>query len=84
MLRRVLLHPLDVSEYDQTARRLSELLQILAETGRETFFSYYAIHIDPRRKGDPRYLRAMCRDLSDQLDILQEWRGKLRNIRIVK
>ena len=84
VLQRVIGQPLDISDYYRTAIRLGALLDRLSRCGRDTIFSYYSPQIDPCRNGDARYFRAVCIDLSTQMDLLDRWRLRRRRLQRVK
>lgn len=84
MVHRILTRPVDVSEYYPAASRLSGLIQSLSQIGGETIFHYFYPHIEPGKNGDPRYFRAMCLDLSEQIQALDRWRVSHRNIRLIR
>ena len=72
---------IDIDEYFNIASRLARRL---GRMGAETiFFNYFHEQIDPRRYGNPRYLRAVCWDLSDQINALNKWRRTRRCLRLV-
>ncbi len=84
LLRRVVGGPLDISEYYRTAVELGSLLDRLSCPGGATIFAYFAPQVDPCRKGDVRYFRALCLDLSRQIDALDRWRLRRRRLTRVK
>ena len=83
-LQQIRCFSLDISEYHKTAKTLSELLKILCPVGRDSVFEYFRVHIDPRIKGDPRYFRAMCLDLEEQISLFEYWRRERRCLRRLK
>lgn len=84
MLHRILCASMDVSEYYPVATELSGLIRELSQNGDETIFQYYYPHIDPGQSGDPRYFRAMCLDLYEQMQELDSWRISHRHLRLVR
>jgi hypothetical protein len=84
MLQRVIVQPLDISEYYRTAVELCMLLELLSRPESDTIFSYYSPQVDPCRNGDVRYFRALCVDLSRQMDALDRWRFRRRRLQRVK
>jgi hypothetical protein len=84
LLDRILSEPLDVSEYYGTARRLAELVKCLNPANADTIFPYYLSNIDPNRNGDVRYFRYICRDLAQQLRMLDNRRIEKCKLRLVK
>lgn len=84
MLHRILCDSMDVSEYYPVATELAGWIRELAQVGDETIFQYYYPHIDPSQTGDPRYFRAMCLDLYEQMQELDSWRVSHRHLRLVR
>ena len=84
LVGKILSKPLDVSDYYQTARKLSGLLEKMTETGNGSIFYYYLKNIDPRQGGEARYFRADCLDLYEQLKIVNESRIHRRSMRVVQ
>lgn len=84
LLPRILYAPMDISEYFPVATELSGLIRELSQIGDETIFQYFYPHIDPGQTGDPRYLRAMCMDLYEQMQELERWRITHRHLRLVR
>jgi hypothetical protein len=73
---------IDIDEYYDVASRLSQRLD---QMGRETiFFNYFHEQIDPKHHGTARYFRPLCRDLSEQIEELNQWRKTRRCLRIVR
>lgn len=84
MLQRILCASMDVSEYFPVATELSGWIRELSQVGDETIFQYFYPHIDPSQTGDPRYFRAMCLDLYEQMQELDRWRFSHRHLRLVR
>lgn len=81
LLTHVVSNPVDISEYEDLAKTIADLLEMM---GRDTiFFHYFHENINPRKYGTPKFLRFFCRDLLDQLTELNKWRAKNRNIRSI-
>lgn len=76
--------PIDISQYYPFACKLTEMLKTLAQNNEETIFSYYIGHLDPRRNGDPRYFRAICLDLTQQIHEMERWRMQTHRLRRIK
>ena len=68
--RHVISSTIDISQYDQTAKKLARLLEVLMMDGSGSIFPYFHENIDPGRQGRPGYLRAMCIDLNYQMDCI--------------
>ncbi|WP_028323619.1 hypothetical protein [Desulfatirhabdium butyrativorans] len=76
--------PIDISQYYPFARKLTEMLNTLVQSHEETIFSYYIGHLDPGRHGDPRYFRAICLDLTQQIREMERWRMQRHRLRRIK
>lgn len=82
MINRIILEPVDIDEYYPLAERLAALL---ASMGPETIFTHYFLdNIDPARGCQARYLRFICQDLCQQIDILLHGRSKQRKLQLIK
>ena len=73
---------IDIEAYFETACRISRLLETMGPG--TVFYNYFYEQIDPRRSGDVRYFRSLCRDLREQIHALNRWRKKQREIRLVE
>ncbi len=81
IVNQVITHPVDIDEYYTVAVNLATLLE---KMGPDTIFDhYYLDNVDPRRVCQARYFRYICRDLNEQIDILNQWRKKQRKICVV-
>ena len=65
----------DISRYEQTARRLADNLGILVQAAPGSIFSYFLDHIDPRRSGTPGFFRTVCADLDEQIGHIEQFRA---------
>ncbi len=83
-LESVFSRSIDVSEYYPLARKLSEMLRELGRHHEESIFAYFGTHLDPQQAGDPRYFRAMCLDLIQQIQQIEQWRMQGRSLRRIK
>jgi hypothetical protein len=72
----------DIDEYYDLAAALSECLHQMG--GDTIFFNYFYEQIHPSRHGTARFFRALCRDLSEQIDALNRWRKTRRCLSLVK
>jgi hypothetical protein len=80
LLQQIIAEPIDIDEYHPLAARLALLLD---QMGPDTiFFLYYHENIDPTGKGRARHLRSVCRDLTAQIDELNQWRAEQRKIKL--
>ena len=76
--------PVDISEYHKTASALSTLLDIMICAGGGDIFMYFKEQLDPNLKGHARYFRFHCRELVDQIKLIDNVRFEQSNIRRVK
>lgn len=73
---------IDIEVYFDTACRISCLLETMGPG--TVFYNYFYEQIDPRKSGDVRYFRSLCRDLREQINALNHWRKKQRKIRLIE
>jgi hypothetical protein len=72
----------DIDEYFNLAVRLAKNLY---KMGSDTiFFKYFFEQIHPFHHGNARFLRPLCRDLSEQIEALNRWRKTRRCLSLVK
>ena len=78
----VVRQPVDIDEYYDTALRLATLME---KMGPNTMFEpYFLDNVDPRRNCQARYFRFICRDLNEQIKILNHWRKERLQLRVIK
>ncbi|MFW6011828.1 MAG: hypothetical protein ACOC8R_01965 [Desulfosalsimonas sp.] len=83
LLDEVLSGPVDVADYHRVAGEIVRLLEKLSASSSESLFAYYCNNIDPGRQGDTRYFKVICRDLRQQLKLIDQYRRQSRRIRIM-
>lgn len=83
LLDRILDRPVDVADYYRVAGEIVRLLEKLSASSSESLFAYYCSNIDPRKKGDARYFKVVCRDLSQQLKLVDQYRRQRHKLRII-
>ncbi len=81
--RHVISNTVDISRYDQIAGRLTRLLETLVKAAPESIFSYFKENIDPRKSGSPAFLRAVCRDLEEQIACIDRFGSDKEKRRII-
>ena len=81
MLNKVCETTIDIEAYFDTACRISVLLEQMGPG--TVFYNYFFEQINPRKRGDVRYFRMLCRDLREQIKTLNHWRKKRRQIRLL-
>ena len=84
MALEVISTPIDIGDYYKTARKLSELLEKMAQTDANSLFYYFAKSIDPLKCGRAMYFRADCLDLWEQLKCIDGLRIRKQYIRLVQ
>lgn len=84
LIRHIISHTVDISDYYQTAKKLTRLLGKMTESGNQSIFYYYYTNIDPQQKGQARYFRANCLDLDHQLQCIDQRRQNRRHIRVIQ
>lgn len=83
IVRHVISSTIDISNYDQTARRLARILETLVKAAPGSIFSYFHENIDPRKSGSPAFLRAMCADLDEQIKCIERFQADKQKHRII-
>ncbi|MFP3999141.1 MAG: hypothetical protein ACLFUN_04795 [Desulfobacterales bacterium] len=83
LLDEILDRPVDVTDYYRVAGEIVRLLEKLSASSSESLFAYYCSNIDPRKKGDARYFKVVCRDLRHQLNLVDQYRRQRHNLRIL-
>ena len=84
MLADIQSRSVDVSEYYKTARKLTELVERLNRIDGDTLFGYFQTNLDPSQLGDVRYFRYICKDLAQQIGILDDYRASRCRLRVIK
>ncbi|MFP4668072.1 MAG: hypothetical protein ACOCQI_01015 [Desulfosalsimonas sp.] len=83
LLDEVLGGPVDVADYHRLAGEIVRLLEKLSASSSESLFVYYCNNIDPKRQGDARYFKVVCRDLRHQLKLIDQYRRQSRGLKIL-
>lgn len=83
LLDDVLERSVDVSDYHRVASKIVRLLEMLSATSSDSLFAYYCNNIDPKRQGDARYFKIVCRDLRHQLELIDQYRRKRHKLRLI-
>ncbi len=80
----IVAEPLDIQDYLPTATKLVNLLQKLDPKGQKSIFHFFNDRISPSSVWHVKFLRVECNDLLAHLKAFNEWRLKIRRLKIMK
>jgi hypothetical protein len=80
----VVTKPLDIKDYPVTAEKLVKLLKTIGCNAQGSIFHFYYDRVAPSSICSLKLFRVECHDLLAHLMAFDEWRKKVRHLRIVK